>query len=258
LKQVSDSLTLNYDYNGYGMSKQYLCEFGPAEAGYLAGLELAQRMGDDSRVSIIASNLSGLRCIKGDYAGAIEFGRYSVEAASRGGSQPRIIASYTNIAEVYMLTGEISKAFECIESARRLVEVEPSWRARVGFATESANLALLAGDVLVALEAIGAMEKLTWGRERAAPELGQVERLRVFKAGHLKGAAAACVMAQQAKEKFRNRNLLYYLDALSAYAWAERRAHGGLSDETQSELELFDLPELAGRRAALIGQGFLT
>jgi hypothetical protein len=76
--------------------------------------------------------------------------------------------------------------------------------------------------------------------------------------GYTKDAASAYVMAEQAKEKFRNRNLMFYLDALSAHAWAERRAHGRLSDQTLSELELFDIPELAGRKAALIAQGFLT
>ena len=257
-KRLSDSVTLTYVYNGYGMSKQYLCEFEPAERAYSAGLELAQRMGDDSRASIIAANLCGLRCIKGNYADAIEVGRYSVEAASRGSSQPRLISSYMNIAEVYMLSGEISKAFDCIESARRLVQVERSWRARVTFVTESASLALLAGDVPVALETIGAMEKLIWGRERAAPELGHVERLRIFRAGHVQGAAAARIMAEQSKEKFRNRNLLFYLDALSAYAWAEKRAYGRLSDQTEVELELLDMPELAGKKAALLGQGFLS
>jgi DNA-binding SARP family transcriptional activator len=256
-KQSSDGVLLNYAYNGYGIAKQFLCEFGPAEAAYLAGIDLAKKMGDDSRVSIIAANLCGLKCIEGDYVGSIEFGRCSIEAASRGRSQPRLLSSYANIAEAYMLSGELSKAFDSFETARGLFEVERSWRARVSFLGESANLALLTGNILVALETIGAMEKLIWGRERAAPDLGLVERLRIFRTGHLKGAAAACVMAEQAKEKFRNRNLLYYLDALSAYAWAERQAHGSLSHQTEVELRLLDMPELAGKKAALLGQGFL-
>jgi predicted ATPase/DNA-binding SARP family transcriptional activator len=256
--QTSDSVTLNYAYNGYGIAKQFLCEFASAESAYLAGLNLATKMGDDSRVSIIATNLCALRCIEGDYASSIEFGRYSLKAASTGRSQPRLLSSYANLAEAYMLSGEFSKAVDSIESARKLVEVERSWRARVSFLGETANLALLSGNVLVALETIGAMEKLIWGRERAAPDLGLVERLRIFRVGHLRGAATACAMAEQAKERFRNRNLLYYLDALSAHAWAEKRARGGLSHQTESELRLLDMPELAGKKAALMGQGFLS
>jgi tetratricopeptide (TPR) repeat protein len=258
LKQSSDSVTLNYVYNGYGMSKQYLCEFGPAEAAYLAGLELAQKMGDDSRASIIASNLSSLRFVKGNYAGSIEAGRYSIQAALRERSQPRLATTYTNLAEAYMLSGDLSNAFTSMESARKLVEVERSWRARVLFLGESANYALLTGNTPVALERIGTLEKLIWRRERAAPDQGLMERLRIFRAGHLKGAAAACSMAEQAKERFRNRNQLYYLDALSAHAWAEKRARGIIGAQTQSELELFDMPELAGKKATLIAQGFLS
>jgi len=258
LKQSSDSVTLNYVYNGYGLSKQYLCEFGPAQAAYLAGLDLAQKMGDDSRISIIASNLSALRCIKGDYAGSIEAGRYSVEAASRGKSQPRVLLSYTNLAEAYMLSGEVSKGVECIEAAKSLVKKEQSWSARVSFVAETANLALLAGNIAHALDTIGVMERMTWGRERAVPNLGLAERLRIFKMGYTKDAASACVMAEQAKEKFRSRNLMFYLDALSAHAWAETRARGRASDQTQTELELFQMPELAGKKAALTAQGFLS
>jgi DNA-binding SARP family transcriptional activator/tetratricopeptide (TPR) repeat protein len=257
-KQSSDSVTLNYAYNGYGISKQFLCEFRPAEAAYLAGLDLAKKMGDDSRVSIIAGNLSGLRCIEGDYAGSIAFGQCSIEAASRGRNQPRLLTSYMNIAEAYMLSGEIAKAFDCIESARKLVEVERSWRARVLFLGERASLALLAGNILLALETIGTMEELILGRERAVPDLGLVERLRVFKTGYTEDAASACAMAEQAKERFRNRNLLYYLDALSAHAWAEKRAHGSRSHQTETELRVLDMQELIGKKASLLGQGFLT
>jgi tetratricopeptide (TPR) repeat protein len=258
LKQSSDSVTLNYVYNGYGISKQGLCEFGPAETAYLAALDLAKRMGDDSRLSIIASNLCSLRCIEGDYAVSIEFGRCSIEAASRCTSQPRAFASYTNLAEAYMLSGERAKGVGCIESARRLAGKERSWSARVSFLADAANLALLAGNVPHALDTIGEMERVTWGRERAVPDIGLVERLRIFKMGYTRDAASASAMAERAKEKFRNRNLMYYLDALSAHAWAETRAHGRLSDQTQSELELFQMPELTGKKAALIAQGFLA
>jgi tetratricopeptide (TPR) repeat protein len=258
LKQSSDSVTLNYVYNGYGMSKHSLCEFGPAEAAYLAGLDLAQKMGDDSRSSIIASNLAGLRCIRGDYAGSIEVGRYSVEAASRGKSQPRVLLSYTNLAEAYMLSGETAKGIECIESAARLVGGERSWSARVSFLADSANMALYTGDVPHALNSIGAMEKVAWGRERAVPDFGLVGRLRTLRMGYTKDAVSACAMAEQMKERFRNCHLMFYLDALSAHAWAERRAHGRFNDQTQSELELFDMPELAGKKAALIAQGFIS
>jgi hypothetical protein len=102
------------------------------------------------------------------------------------------------------------------------------------------------------------MEKVIWGRERAVPDFGLLERLRIFRMGYTKDAVSACVVAEQMKERFRNCHLMFYLDALSAHAWAEGRAHGRLNGQTQSELELFDTPELAGKKAALIAQGFLS
>jgi hypothetical protein len=145
-----------------------------------------------------------------------------------------------------------------METARDLVGNERSWSARVSFLADTANLALLAGNISYALDTISAMERMTWGRERAVPDLGLVERLRLFRMGYTRDAASACVMAEHAKEKFRNRNLMFYLDALSAHAWAERRAHGKLSPDTEDELTLLDMPELTGKKAALVGQGFLS
>jgi hypothetical protein len=157
-----------------------------------------------------------------------------------------------------MLSGDMLKGVECIEAATSVVEGERSWSDHVSFLSNTANLALLTGNVAQALEKIAAMERITWGRERAAPDLGLVERLKIFKLGHTRDSALACIVAEQAMARFRNRNLMFYLDALSAYAWAERRAHGRVSEETQRELEVFDLPELTGRKAALMAQGFLT
>jgi tetratricopeptide (TPR) repeat protein len=258
LKRSSDSVTLNYAYNGYGLSKQYLCEFDAAKTAYLEGLSLATRIGDDSRASIIASNLSGLRCTEGDYRGSIECGQRSIEAASRSSSQPHLLGAYTNLAEAYLLTGDIENGLRCIEAARAQAERERSWRARVGFLADSANLALLIGNTGHALDTIARMETAIWGRERAAPGLGLVERLRIFRAGHIGDPALACAMAREARERFRHRNLMFYLDALSAQAWAEIRAYGRITAETGSELTMLDIAELAGKKAALLRQGFLS
>jgi hypothetical protein len=168
-----------------------------------------------------------------------------------------VLTSYTNLAEAYMLSGEMANALNCIESARAMAQGERSWRAKVVFVEESANLALLAGNTSLALDTIGELEQLIWGRERAAPELGQIEKLRVFRVGHVKGAAEACAMAEETKDRFRNRNLMFYLDALSAHAWAERRAHGKLAAAVETELGVFEMAELAGKKASLTAQGFL-
>ena len=256
LRSSSDSVTLNYVYNGLGMCRHYLCEIGPAEAAYFAGFNLARKIGDESRASIIAANLCGIKTHEGDYADAIKFGCYCLEAASRGRS-PRLVISYTNLAEAYMLNGDSRRAAECLEKAKKLVEEDPRWYKRVEFVTESANLALLASDIALALDRIGMLEKLTSGRERAVHSLGIIEKLKIFKAGHVGEPVTACTMAQQAKERFRNRNVMFYLQTLAAQAWAERRAHGGEHPKTEHELKAFEAPGLAGLKASLVGQGFL-
>jgi len=258
LKESSDSVTLNHVYNGLGLTKHYLCQFREAEGAYDAALHLAKRMGDDSRVSIIASNLSGVRCTTGDYAGSIEFGQRSIAAALRGSSQPRIWATYTNVAEAYILSGDVPKALECIQAAGRLVGAERSWRARVGFLSDSANLWLMIGNNALALDTIAEMERVAEGRERAAPDIGQMERLRIFRVGHTRDATSCCEMAKLTKERFRDKHPIFYLDALGAQAWAETRACGKLTRETETELKVFELGQLAGKRAALRAQGFLT
>ena len=133
LASSPNSVLINHVYNGYGMSKHYQCEFSEAESAYSTALRLAQEMGDGWRSSIIASNLSTLRCIQGDYQGSIEFARYSVKAAGAGGNQPRISAAYANLAEAHILSGNVDKALDHIESARLLLGAEKSWRARVAF-----------------------------------------------------------------------------------------------------------------------------
>ena len=37
----------------------------------------------------------------------------------------------------------------------------------------------------------------------------------------------------------------------------EMQSRGGLSHETQVELQMLDMPELVGKKASLLGQGFL-
>lgn len=253
-----DWATLNYVYNGYGLSNHYLCELKPAEAAYLEGLRLAERIGDDSRASIIMSNLCSLRCLEGNYENAIEFGRKSMEASSKRTKHPCAPASYTNLAEAYMLKGDAGLAADCLERARSLVGTDRTWRARVAFLSESANVALLAGNVGTAIDTIEAMEKLLAGRERAAPDFGQVEKLRIFRAGHVMGPQAAYELAVEATSKFLNRNVLFYLDALAAKAWSERQLYGKYSRRTEFELQILEREDLRGKRAALTGQGFLV
>lgn len=258
LNKTTDPFTLNHVYNGYGLCKQFLCEASEAEGAFRAGLEVATKLGDDSRVSTIMSNMASLKCTMGEYDSAIRMALESIDAARRGLNQPNFLYAYTNLAEAYALKGDVQSGIELITEAKALLDSSHSWRARVAFLGDCANFWLIVGNSSLSLEIISELEIIAHGRERGVPDMGQLERLRIFRGGQVSGPKTAFDMAREAKERFRNRNKMFYLDALSAYAWAERLSYGQVSPATARELKTFDIPELRGKRAALTAQGFLV
>jgi hypothetical protein len=66
-------------------------------------------------------------------------------------------------------------------------------------------------------------------------------------------------LALERKSFFRDRVPLYYLDALAASAWLEKKlSDGRYSRETEEELKVFETWGAAGKRALLEAQGFLS
>ena len=59
-------------------------------------------------------------------------------------------------------------------------------------------------------------------------------------------------------DTFRNRAPLFYLDALAAKAWLEKRTEGHYRPETERELGLFAALGCEGQRELLKVQGFLS
>jgi tetratricopeptide (TPR) repeat protein len=220
-------------------------------------MQLAEQMGDDSRVSLITANLCALYTLQGRFREAIETGLRSIEVGARLLSQPRITNSYTNLAEAYMLSGQRDQALECLDAAKRLSSRQVSWRASVDFLCESANLALMMDDVSLALNLIGSIEGLATGREGAVPERGMFEKLRVFRAAHLEGYQSASTIAREALQTFRGRHSVYYLEALAASAWVEKRTVGLHTAETEEGLQSFQRLGAHGLKASLTAQGFL-
>ena len=112
------------------------------------------------------------------------------------------------------------------------------------------------GNLGLALELIASAERLAWGRERAIPNMGMFEKLRVFRTWHTSGTEPARALAARARNHFRGRNPFFYLDAIAATAWVEKRALGHYTRRTEKDLEL--LNDVPGLKALLIAQGFLT
>jgi len=253
-----DYVALLQAHNALGACHYYSCEFTHGQDSLSAALKLAKRMGDDFRYSSTASNLCSLHILQGNYAEAVRLGRLSLDVGLATPNQPHLMSSYTNLAEAYMLSGERERAHSCLEAARQWMEGRRSWRATMDFTCESANIALMNGNLALALQFIDTTEAIARGRERAVPEGGMFHKLRIFRAEHVTGGDEPLAMAERAQETFRGRHMVYFLEVLAARAWLEKRRFGRYSRTTEGELRLFDSTSAHGLRNSLAAQGFLT
>ncbi|HYK81724.1 MAG TPA: AAA family ATPase [Gemmatimonadales bacterium] len=256
-KDPQDLLALALAHNALGVCQYYSCNFADSSHSLSVALRLAKRIGDDFRLSTIASNLCTLHILTGNLQEAARMGQLSVEVGKAIPSQPNLMSSYTNLAEVYMLSGEREKALQCLEDARKWMDVTRSWRAKMDFLCESANFALMMENTDLALQHIDSVESIAQGRELAVPEAGMFEKLRILRTAHVSGNDSALRMARRARDRFKQRNVVYYLEALAATAWLEKRKFGCYNTETAEELSLFDRTGACGLKAALVAQGFL-
>jgi DNA-binding SARP family transcriptional activator/tetratricopeptide (TPR) repeat protein len=258
LTDSPNAVALSLAYNALGVCRYNSCDFRGAQASLRTALGLAQRMGDDSRLSVTAANLCALHTLEGNFDDAVVMGLESVAKGGRLSGQPRLTNAYFNLAEAYMLLGQREDALACLDSAKKLTTQTRSWRSNVEFLCESANLALMMRNVALALDLIGSVEEIAAGRERAVPEPGMFEKLRVFRTAHHKGHQAAASLAAQAQDRFRDRHRVDYMQALAAKAWLESCSSTPYSPQTQAELTVFGTLGAHGLRASLTAQGFLA
>src|SRR3989442_6945035 len=257
LTNSTDLVDLSLAYTGVGMCKYHLLELEEAHEAFRASFKLAQRIGDDAKASMCAANLCSVEVLKGKYQQAVQYGLQSLALGSRALDQPYRLMSYTNLIDAHLLAGEVDQAAECLERAKEWVAVERRWKARLVFLGEHASFALMTGNIGMALDLALQAEREACGRERAVPQPGLFQKLRVFRAAHHLGRDAAFSVAAEASDAFRNRSPLLYFDALAATAWLQRRFLGRQSPALERELE--NLASRApGKRAALAGQGFLA
>ena len=125
------------------------------------------------------------------------------------------------------------------------------------FICQSADFALMMGNLALALQLIESAESIARGRERAVPEAGTFYKLKIFRAEHVTGGEETLSMARRAQEAFKGRHMTSFLKAVAITAWLERRKFGSYSKSTEQALGLFDTVRAHGLRALLTGQGFL-
>jgi len=258
IAESPDYVTLLLAHNALGVCQYYSCQFAPGRESLSTALRLSKRMGDDFRFSYTAANLCGLHILEGNIAEAIRVGQMSLQVGLGIRSQRSLMSSYTNLAQAYMLSGEREQALRCLESAKKWMEGRRSWWANMEFMSESAEFALMDGNLALALQLIETAESLARGRERAVPEGGMLSKLKIFRAEHVSGGEEPFAIAERARQTFKGRHMVYFLEALAATAWLEKRRFGRYSEMTAEALRLFEDTRAYGLRGLLAAQGFLT
>jgi DNA-binding SARP family transcriptional activator/tetratricopeptide (TPR) repeat protein len=247
---------LTYIYSGIGIANTFLGRFETACAAYTEALNLAKKVGDDTRVSQIAANLCTTHMNRGNYAESVSYGEMSVRLGEASSSSS-LLTSYTNLIDPYLLTGREESARQCLESARRWLVPERRWKLQCAFFVEAASFALVQRNCALALDLIAQLEVIARDRESAVPMPGPYWKLKAFRKTHLGHVDEARAIVQLFAESWKHACPYHYLDILAVKAWVEVNQEGRVSEETEAELEIFDDMEAVGRRTLLALQGFL-
>jgi tetratricopeptide (TPR) repeat protein len=214
-------------------------------------------MGDDCRYSIICSNLGASYLIGGEIEKAVAHGEESLMVGKQAPTQPALLRTWSNLAFAYILSGRLERAKDCFQSWQRWNQDGRSWAINSEFYCESAAVELAFGNIAEALKLISQAEEGFHGRGSLFVNQGALERLRVFRTFYTKGAEVAHQLAKGFVERFRDRHLLAYLEAIAAQAWVERKISGKASEATEIEVQAFERLGATGKRAILVAQGFL-
>jgi len=242
---------MSFTYSGIGMALLYRCELAEARSVFHHALDIAKRIGDDARASTMAANICTVEIARGEYDQAIHYGEMSVAWAATGArGNPVLGTQHINLVDAYLLTGREDKALACLEAAEALLGPRPRWRGRCAVLTERAALALAQGNLPLALDLIGQ-------REDAFPLPGSLWKLKLFREAHLGSCERALGTASDVGAMFRTKCPYHFLDVLAVKVWLEMRLHGGPTEHTATDLEVFATLGAPGKRALLTAQGFL-
>lgn len=121
-----------------------------------------------------------------------------------------------------------------------------------------ACFALETGDLTLAMQLVESAERLAWGKERAVPNAGLFDKLRVYRLVHTSGPDSARSLVIECQQKYRDRHPYYYLDLLACGVWLDRLLLGRYTTEDESALALFETLGARGLRAILVAQGILV
>ena len=244
-------------HNGLGVISLQLCK--PAEAcqSFSKALQLANRIGDDSRASAIAANMCMGLTMMGNYEEALSIGNHAVDRGIRVPNQPLLVTTYSNMIDAYVLTGRPEQARSCLNTAREWFRQERSFFARQALLVEATSLALIAGSVDEFLDAFALLERESQGRSPYFLHRGVMPKYAARRDALLGKENDAMENLTQLANRNRQDCPLVLLDALAAKAWLEAITSSGSTSRIEL-LRLLDRYNLTGKRAILEKEGFLN
>ena len=252
-----DAAELSRVLNGLGACRMDLCEFESARDVFTQALALAERIGDDSRASIISSNMSMLCVVQGHYEHGVELGLRSLKYARKAVAQPVLAQSYLNLGEAYLMLGDRARASECQECAGAWIREQRNWKVRVESLCQAAHDALLTGNAQQAIDLVAAVEQLGSGKENAITPTVGYQILVVFRLAHSAGPEAALQQANDMRTRYRAVHPFLFLDGVAAVAWLESKTRGQLTAGTIADLTAFERTGAFGRKSQFVREGFL-
>jgi DNA-binding SARP family transcriptional activator/tetratricopeptide (TPR) repeat protein len=245
----------SFIWNALGAVNTLLCRLGDAIIEFEEALQLSKKIGDESRISTIASNLCSALTYQGSFERAIEMGNYAINSGLKSMNQPLLVTAYTNLVDPYVLTGRLDEARHCLSAAKEWLAHDRSWFSRIRLLVEEADLHLMCGEQDMVLRLLAQIDSESDGRSTIF-QPGLMTKLRAYRAALSGKAKEGLRIACEAENMFRNECPLAYLDALAARAWIETLVQGQ-SDTSKSVQAAFDAFAVPGRRALLVKEGFL-
>jgi len=234
-----------------------LCRLDECLEECVAAFELSKRVGDDARMSVLASNVCVIQVARGMYQDAIRWGEASIVLGEASNSSA-LQMTYTNLVDAYLLVGREADAMAQMDRAREWLVPKRRWKFQAAFLLVSAAFELIRGNTALALDIIEDMEAVARDRDDAVPIPGAYWKLRIFRSAHLGSKADTTEFVRASTELLRKKSPYHYLDVLAARSWLERRETGKNTPETMRELRMFDELGAIGKRALLTAQRFLT
>lgn len=242
--------------NGLGVVCHSQCRLVEACEAFSDALRLTERIGDDSRASMIAANLSTAQTLRGDYQTAIASGAYAIERGLKALHQPLMVIAYGNLIDPYILTGSVDRAEHCLNAAREWLRHDRSWFARRTLLIEEVSFHLMMKNHESFIRVLTEIDKEAEGRGGINSHPGSLAKYHAYKAILLKDPDEALRVSDCTASAFKDECPLVYLDALAAKGWVETQLQGRsqATEEVLASLQTYLMP---GKRALLEREGFI-